>query len=109
MKIFYDHLTPKDELLAPIYSSSLDPEEVKELENLIDEIIHHKILNLILNHLPDEHHEAFVGLISKDPSSSQIIVFINERISFDIEVEISNHFKSIKSEIEKDIHKSRKK
>ena len=102
-KVFYDHLIELDDLRSEIdvYTSSL--EEKEELWQLVDEIIHHRILHLILDNLDHKDHTEFIEFYHKCPHDEVIVVFIKERIGDKYEEIIKNEAKKISDEIMKEI------
>lgn len=107
-KLFYDHLIAYEETISILNIHDLDPDEKQELIQLIDEIFHHHLLNLILNYLPPHHHQEFLTLLSKDPSSPDLLIYLKSRITLvDIEIEIQKHGQKIKSDILKEVQKSK--
>jgi len=105
-KVFLDHLIDIDEVITVIDSHHLDPEDRQELVDLVDEILHHHILNVILNHLPPKHHQDFIARLHADPASPDHLAFLKTRITIDIESEIITHAQRIKSDLLKEIAKS---
>ena len=105
--IFYDHLVNRHELTAEIDNYELEAEDRQELLDLIDETLHHHILNVILNHLPKDHHVEFMILLKTAPHDPQILEFIKPKITIDIESEIIIQAAKVKKEIVTEITKSR--
>lgn len=106
-KVFLDHLIEIDEVIALIDSHNLDPEEREELVHLVDEIVHHQVLNLILNHLPKEHHQEFISRLHSDPSSKTHLEFIKTKVTVDIESEIKSHASRLKKDLIWEVHKAK--
>lgn len=104
--IFYDHLIHTQEVLDYLDSLQTEPEEKAELATLIDEIYHHHILNLILNHLPKSAHQEFVSLLLQNPNDPNHLTYLKTKISVDIEVEIQKHSERIKEDLIKEIKKT---
>lgn len=99
-KIFYDHLIGIDELTALVD---------RELADLIDNTMHHHILDEILTHLPVEHHKLFLERLAQSPHDPGLLIFIQEVTVIDIEEAIRKRAKSVKKELLKEIKSSRKK
>ncbi|OGM57221.1 hypothetical protein A2955_00975 [Candidatus Woesebacteria bacterium RIFCSPLOWO2_01_FULL_37_19] len=93
-KIFYDHLIIIDEFDSLIKESTDTVEEREELWKLVDEIIHHKVLDVIFSNLPSQHHQEFLEMFHNAPYDEGHIDYLNERIGNDIE-------KIIKDEVDK--------
>lgn len=86
-KIFYDHLIVLEDLENAIRQEQLEPEEREELHQLIDEMIHHRVLGCILDHLPREHHEEFLGRFHQAPYDENLILYLQEKTPKEIDIE----------------------
>jgi len=104
-KLFWDHLIAFETLELDIKQVINDPEELDEMRNLIDEILHHRILGIIFDHLPEEHHEEFLNLFHEAPFDTNLINYINEKSGKDIEAVIKMEADLILTELTGDIKK----
>lgn len=102
--IFYDHLIVFEEIDIVIKKTTQTKEEQEELWNLVDEIIHHRVVARILDHLPQEHHEEFLDKFHKRPHDEGLITYLNEKTQNDIESEIKSEIDTLKKEILKEIN-----
>lgn len=106
-KIFYDHLIVFEELIAEL--NSLDNESKQEIIGLMDETLHHHILDTILTHLPKEHHGEFLERFHKAPHDPELLLFLKQYAVVDIEEKIKEKAKKVKrgllSELKKSKHK----
>lgn len=98
-KLFYDHLLELDDLKSEIDAITESQDEKEELWQLVDEIIHHRILHLILNNLDDKYHPEFIEFYHKCPHDETIVVFIEEKIGENYEQLIKDEANLIASEI----------
>ncbi|KKR30581.1 hypothetical protein A2715_00155 [Candidatus Woesebacteria bacterium RIFCSPHIGHO2_01_FULL_39_32] len=103
--IFYDHLIILTEVETEIKNVTESPEEKEELWNLVDEIIHHRILGLILDALPREHHEEFLIRFHQAPHDERHLKYLNEKTEKDIEEVIREEIKMLEKEILEQIRK----
>ena len=108
-KIFYDHLIIREEITAQLDLHKVDPEEREELLQLVDETLHHTTLNVILNHLPKEHHPEFMSKFHSAPHDESLLDYLQQKITADIQSEIKIQAAKIKKEILQEIKKSRHK
>lgn len=99
-KIFYDHLVGIDEITALVDGDLVD---------LMDNTMHHHILDEILTHLPVEHHKAFLERLAHAPHDPGLLIFIQEVTVIDIEKAITKRANAVKKELLKTIRNSRKK
>lgn len=104
-KIFYDHLVAIEELTTEL--DRLNNEEGSHITALIDETLHHHVLDTILTHLPKEHHETFLAHFHKAPADPQLLLFIKERITIDIEQAIQKKAATVKKDIRSAMEKSK--
>lgn len=98
-KIFYDHLIILDKVDVLIKKSANTSEEREELWNLVDQIIHPRVLTVILDNLPTERHDEFLQKFHTSPYDENIITYLNKNAGEDIEKLISNEIKNIEEEI----------
>ena len=101
--IFYDHLVDKTEI--NIYISTLDaPEETKlSLRQRLDDILHHGILEHILQKLHPHHHHTFLDALRRAPYDPQLLSYLKDHAAQDIEDSIARHAKKLISEIISDL------
>ena len=104
-KLFYDHLIVFEEIIYEIEGSNLHPEDKKQAKKLADEIIHHKVLIFILDHLPKAHHEEFLTRFYKAPYDLGHFKFLEEKIKHDIKSELIILGEKVKKEIFAEIKK----
>ena len=86
-KIFYDHLIIFEEIDNALKGEGLESEERDELHQLIDEMIHHRVLGCILDHLPREHHEEFLERFHQTPYDEGLIQYLQEKTPKDLDIE----------------------
>ncbi len=106
-KIFYDHLIVIEELIVEL--DSLDAENRQRILSLVDETLHHHVLDTILTHLPKVHHEIFLERYYKDPSDPDLLTFLKQKSTVDIEKLIAEKAKKVKKDIHATISKSKHK
>lgn len=99
-KLFFDHLLNLDKLEKEIKKVAKTPEEREEIWHLVDEIIHHKALGCVLDHLPKDNHEEFIEMFTKAPhNESMIFDYLKDRISENIEEILARELGVVSSEI----------
>lgn len=84
-QLFYDHLIVLTELESEIKNVAETEEERNELWQIVDEIIHHRVLGCILDKLPNEHHYEFLSKFHEAPHDEGLINYLKEKISEDVE------------------------
>lgn len=107
-QLFYDHLIVIEEVTAVLDEHGLTKEERAELLNLIDQTLHHEILDTIFTHLPKDKHETFLTRFHACPHDVKLLVFLQEETRIDIEKEILKTANRVKRHALSSIKKSRK-
>lgn len=98
-RIFYDHLIIMGDIHKVIKQNTVEPEEREEMHQLIDEMIHHRVLGCILDLLPKEHHEDFLNRFHKAPYDDSLVEYLQQRIEADIEEKIKEEILGLKKEL----------
>jgi hypothetical protein len=106
-KIFYDHLVIREEIDCELNNYKLDKEEREELIEIIDQTLHHHVLNVILNHLPKDKHPEFIKKLHAGPGDDQLMEYLKSEIGPYIEEEIKVQSRKVKAEILSEIHKAK--
>ena len=98
-KIFYDHLIILEEVEIELDNLQLDKDERRELEHLIEETIHHRMVGKILTKLPKPHHEEFLKKFASAPHDPSLIHYLNHKIKESVEKHIAKEIESLKKEL----------
>ncbi|OGM28571.1 hypothetical protein A2962_03080 [Candidatus Woesebacteria bacterium RIFCSPLOWO2_01_FULL_39_61] len=98
-KIFYDHLIIIEEIDFIIRNAAESSEEKEELWKLVDEIIHHRILERILNRLPEKRHKEFLERFHLAPHDESHILYLQEKTGEDIEKIIKKEVNELEKEL----------
>ncbi len=108
-KIFYDHLVLREEVIAELDRYNIAVEEREELVRLVDETLHHQVLEVILTHLPKEKHKEFLTRFHQAPHDEKLINYLKSETQVDIETEIQKTAQKTKKQLLSEIKRSRKK
>jgi hypothetical protein len=84
-KLFFDQLIVLDDVESEIKKVAKSPEEREELWGLVDEMIHHRVLGCILDKLPRESHEEFLGKYHAAPHDEGLFGYLKEKIGDNVE------------------------
>lgn len=107
--IFYDHLVFKSEIIDFIESTE-EPENQKgKARQLVDDIIHQGVMEFILEKLHPKKHQTFLSQVEDRPYDPEIINYLKEHVSPEIEAEITSHVEKLIEDIKKDLLISTKK
>ncbi len=98
-KLFFDHLVSLEEVEKEIKKVSASKEEKEELWQLVDEIMHHKVMGCILDKLPRDNHEEFLEMFHKHPHDEGLIDYLKEKIGENVEELIKEEIGTLAFEI----------
>ncbi len=107
-QLFYDHLIVIEEVIAVLDEHELTREERVEFLHLIDQTLHHEILDTICTHLPKQHHETFLTRFHMTPHDAKLLEFLQDATTVDIEKEILKTANRVKRRALSTIAKARK-
>jgi hypothetical protein len=102
-KVFYDHLIVLEEIEDEIKSSAETGEEREELYEIVDEIIHHRVLGVILDHLPKKYHATFLEKFHETPHDTGLMEYLNAKVEENMEEIIKQEIGDLAYEILQDI------
>lgn len=85
MKVFYDHLIVFDDIESEINSLADSTDERHELWHIVDDILHHRVLDFILGHLAEEHHQEYLNHFHKAPHDEILLGYLKHRLGHDFE------------------------
>lgn len=108
-KVFYDHLIVLEEVDKHIKDSVETSEQREELWQIVDEIVHHRVLGCVLDHLPGEHHEEFLGKFHQAPHDESLLSYLREKIKKNIEELIKQEIGGLATEILEEIQEKKEK
>jgi hypothetical protein len=101
--IFWDNLILLPAVEAEIKTVAETEEEKHELWQIVDEIIHHRMLELILDVLNEEHHHEFLERFHQAPHDEMHFVYLEERVEGNIKELFIEKIKEFEAEILRDI------
>jgi len=84
-KIFYDRLIVLEDFEKELKKKTSSKEEEFELWNLVDDILGHKVIDMILEKLPLKYHGEFIEKFVDAPFDEAIFDFLKEKIGENIE------------------------
>jgi hypothetical protein len=106
-KLFFDYLINLKEIDKQIKRLTNTREEREELWGLVDEMVHHKVVGCILDKMPKNNHEEFLGLFQKSPHDEKLLFdYLKETIGDNIEELIRQEIGDLSTDILNDIKSS---
>ncbi len=108
-KIYYDHLIVLDEVEAEIKKAAKSPEEKEELWKVVDEMVHHRVMGVVLDKLPRELHEEFLDKFHKGPHDENLLTYLQEKIGENVEELIRREIGNLAYELLQDFRSGTKK
>ena len=103
MLLFYDHLVDKTEALLLIEKLSQPENHKGKLKQLVDDIIHQGLVEFILQKLHPHQHHAFLSRLESAPYDPELIDYLKDHISPEIEKELSIQAEKLIADIKADL------
>lgn len=97
--LFFDKLIVLDKLDLHIKKKYESNEERQELWQMVEEIIHHKVMGCCLDHLPKEHHNEFLDLFHKTPYDENLLKFLSDKTKKDMKKIIKDEIKLLTKDL----------
>lgn len=107
-KLFFDSLVDLSKVEKEIKKITKDKEVQEEFMHLIDEMVHHRVIGCILDKLPEQHHEEFVGHITDRPDDESVFEYLKQRIGDDVSHFIKEEMYVLGKELLEMIHSEKK-
>lgn len=98
-KVYYDYLIVLDDVDKYIKEVAETEEEKHELWQIVDEMVHHRVLGCVLDNLPKEYHEEFLGKFHEAPHDLSLMDYLKEKISDNIEELIKQEIGGLATEL----------
>lgn len=105
-KHFYHSVVETSSISLAIAEMDMDKEERKHLISLVEENLHHAILDAVLSELSDKDKQEFIELFAEG-RDEEIWALLKDRVD-NIEDKIKITSEDLKKELHKDIEDSKK-
>lgn len=106
-KIFYDRLIVLEDFGKEVKKKTSSKEEEFEIWELVDNILSHKVMDMILEKLPLKHHDEFIEKFLEAPFDETLFDYMKEKIEDNIEEIIKQEIGILAYELLEDIKGSR--
>lgn len=97
--LFFDKLIVLNKLEKKIKKMSSTSEEKQEFYQLVEEIIHHKIIGCCLNNLPKSNHGEFLEMFHGAPYDEKLLEYLDEKTKKDMKKIIKNEIKVLTKDL----------
>ncbi|HLD91961.1 MAG TPA: hypothetical protein VI795_01045 [Patescibacteria group bacterium] len=97
--IFYDKLVVIKSLDKKIEKLTESGDEKQEMWQMVEEIIHHKVLGCCLDHLPKEHHSEFLDMFHKAPHDENLLKYLSKKSKTDMKKVIKQEIKDLTKDL----------
>ena len=101
--LFYDHLVNKTEVLLFIEKLNQPENHKGKMKQLVDDIIHQGLVEYILQKLHPHQHHTFLSRLEAAPYDPELLNYLKDHISPDIEKELKDQAEKLIADIKKDL------
>lgn len=97
-RLFYDHLVSLEKTAEKL-NAIVSPVEKEELWALVDNLVNHRVMDLILGKLAKSDHDEFLAKFTSEPHSLSVLEYLEQKIGTDISEIISNDLALFEEEL----------
>ncbi|MFA9288977.1 MAG: hypothetical protein ACEQSA_03805 [Weeksellaceae bacterium] len=106
-KHFYSHIIDIETIHISLDELELDPDDKKELVEIVETTVHHVVLDTVLSELPKEHKKTFLKHLAEE-KHEDLWKLVKEHVS-DAEDQIHKAVQKVKHELHADIREAKTK
>jgi len=106
-KLFFDQLIALDDVDGEIKKIAKSKEEKEELWQLVDEMVHHRVLGCVLDALPRGNHEEFLEKFHQAPHDESLMNYLREKVGDNIDELIRQEIGDLAFELLEEIKANR--
>lgn len=106
-KVFYDNLIVLENFGKEVKKKTTSKEEEFEIWSLVDDILGHKVIDMILDKLPLKYHSEFIEKFLEAPFDETLFEFLKEKIGKNIEELIKQEIGNLAYGLLEDIKENR--
>lgn len=106
-RIFYDRLIVLEDFGREVKKKTSSKEEEFEIWELVDNILSHKVMDIVLEKLPLKHHDEFIEKFLDAPFDETLFDYLKEKIEDNIEEVIKQEIGTLAYELLEDIKTER--
>lgn len=101
--VYYDSLLDLEPVEQAINSLATTATEKHKLWHIVDEMVHHSVLDCVLDNLDEAHHQEYLSLFATAPQDEHILAYLGEHIEQDISQLIRDRIARLVTEILADL------
>lgn len=98
-KLFFDHLLDLDEVEREVKKTAKTIEQREELWQLVDEMVHHRVMGCIFDNLPKPKHQEFLDKFNLTPHDEGLIDYLKKEIGKNVDEIIKTEVGSLSMEL----------
>lgn len=102
-KLFFDSLVTLGDVDSEIKKIAKSKEEKEELWQIVDEMVHHRVMGCVLDRLPKENHSEFLERFEAAPYDESLMDYLKEKIGENVEELIKQEIGSLAFELLEEI------
>ena len=106
-KIFYDKHINLEEVERAINKHAKTERDRIELWQMVDEIIHHRVIGCVLDKLPEKYHDEFLDNFHKRPHHKSHFKYLKEKIGQDVKDFIKKEIALVAIELLEEVRDSK--
>lgn len=104
MTLFYSHLlSDLEKIHEAIERLPVSEKEKREAKKIVEQTIYHAVMDIILEHLHENHHEQVLFAIYRTPHNRAILNLVSTLSGKNIETILQNHLRGLQIELLKDL------
>lgn len=102
-KPFYHQWVKTERIYCHVQKAGLKKQEEEEIWSLIEETIHMRAIDAVLEKLPANKHEEFLEKFHREPDDLKLMAYLRHHIA-DVEKHLEATFSKLEREILKDLN-----
>lgn len=104
MTLFYSHLlSDLEKIHEAIEQLPVSKKEKHEAKKMVEQTIYHTVVDLILEHLHEDHHERILLQIYRTPDDRAILNLVNTLSGKNVEMILQAHLQELQIKLLEDL------
>ncbi|HLE49381.1 MAG TPA: hypothetical protein VI819_05120 [Patescibacteria group bacterium] len=98
-KIFYDEFIDLGDFHMHLKSMVQDDNEKEDLWHLVDEFIHLRMIEIILDNLHEDLHEEFLRMFGERPYDESLVTYLDQNMAIKFPILVENEMEYLQNEL----------